>query len=114
MLKCEDNVKAQERILAERTMEWREKTESLMKELSTLQGQYDQAELHYKEELDKRDAQLVSVEEISKEREKWRETVFDRRIDETLKPYKDRQRFQHTLSTHPINTPHQHTLSTHC
>ena len=92
LLKCEESLKTQERVLTERTVEWREKSELLTKELNSLQAQYDLAEVHYKEELEKRDAQLVTVEEISKEREKWRETVFDRRIDETLKPYKDRQR----------------------
>ena len=92
LMKSEDHVKAQERVLAERTMEWREKTELLTKELTSLQSQFDQAEMQYKEELEKRDAQLISVEEMGKEREKWRETVFDRRIEEILKPYKDRQR----------------------
>jgi len=61
------------------------------RELTALQGTHAAAVAQYKDEIERRDQQIAAVEAMGKEREQWREAVFDRRIEETLKPYRDRQ-----------------------
>ena len=89
--KSEESLLAHEAMHADRLAEWSAARDELQHSLAALQSQHDAAEVHYQEEIDKRDQQIVGIEAMGKEREQWRETVFDRRIEETLRPYKDRQ-----------------------
>ena len=57
---------------------------------------FDEKEIIYKEEIDKREQQVLAVEEMGKEREKWRETVFDKRVKEAMKPYMEQMAVMET------------------
>ena len=56
-----------------------------------LQEGFDASEAQYKEEIERRDQQIVAVEAMGREREQWRETVFDRRVKEAMQPCLDAQ-----------------------
>jgi len=55
------------------------------------QETYDATEAQYKEEIERRDQQIAAVEAMGKEREQWRETVFDRRVKDAMQPCLDAQ-----------------------
>ena len=66
-------------------------TPSLLPSMPPRQESYDASEAQYKEEIERRDQQIAAIEAMGKEREQWRETVFDRRVKDAMQPCLDAQ-----------------------